>query len=371
MVGASGALFLIMLVAFTHQGKTAIMALLLVPSILPNPPSRPLEALTAPPLQEEVFYPYDARPVRAILYRPRDERRHSAVIFVLGVTPNLEDPTFVRVAEGLARMGIVVMVPDSEELRAGRMVPEEVDSLVAAFQYLQTQPFVDARRVGMGGFCVGASLVALAAEDERINREVAFLNLFGPYYDALDLVKAIAGRRFRYGDQVSPWQPHGLTLEVFTNHLIDSVESPQGRELLRKLLVEEEKLPPEAAEDLLPEGRLVYDLLTVQDPQQVDALVRKLPARTRENLRLLSPSSRIDQLKTKTFIMHDEDDTYIPYVESRRFAEGAINVSEKTYTQFTMFEHMRPQENAGNPFTFLREVVKLSFHLYRVLLQAT
>ena len=51
-----------------------------------------------------------------------------------------------------------------------------------AFQYLKSREYVDSNRVGMGGFCVGASFALVAAADPRIRRDVVFVNAFGPYF---------------------------------------------------------------------------------------------------------------------------------------------------------------------------------------------
>ena len=48
----------------------------------------------------------------------------------------------------------------------GRMEPEDIHNLVAAYQFLSSQDFIDPSRVGIGGFCVGASYSIMAATQE-------------------------------------------------------------------------------------------------------------------------------------------------------------------------------------------------------------
>jgi hypothetical protein len=50
--------------------------------------------------------------VSADLYRPDDNDRHGAVLVVIGAAPRaLEDEQVVRLAESVARAGLVVMLP--------------------------------------------------------------------------------------------------------------------------------------------------------------------------------------------------------------------------------------------------------------------
>ena len=107
----------------------------------------------------------------------------------------------------------------------------EVDNLVHAFQYLQSLDYVDNRKIGIGGFCIGASFALVAATDPRIRDDVVFVNAFGPYFDAKDLFYQITSRSWIYGTQTSPWNPDSLTLQVFANELIETLEDSENVEL--------------------------------------------------------------------------------------------------------------------------------------------
>ena len=75
-----------------------------------------------------------------------------------------------------------------------------------AFQYLRAHDAVDPERVGVGGICTGASMVTVAAQDERIRDHVKFVNFFAGYYDAADFAKAIGSRSRFSDDYVVPWR---------------------------------------------------------------------------------------------------------------------------------------------------------------------
>ena len=165
---------------------------------------------------------------------------------------------------------MVVMVPWSESMTRYKIDPAEVDNLVYAFQYLRGLEYVDPERVGMGGFCVGASLSMVAAQDSRIREDVAFVNSFGGYFDVKDLMVSIASRARFDEDSQEPWEPSRQTLETFRNHLIESVESPEERELLTRVFAHEEEPAPGDVENLSDTGKTVYSLLRGVSKEEAD-----------------------------------------------------------------------------------------------------
>ena len=91
-----------------------------------------------------------------------------------------DDPRVVRLGEGLAKLGLTVMLLQSEQLDADIVEPGEIDRMVGAFEWLEQQPYAGPH-IGMSGFSVGASLLTVAAADVRIRDRVAVVNAFGGY----------------------------------------------------------------------------------------------------------------------------------------------------------------------------------------------
>ena len=199
-------------------------------------------------------------------------------------------------AEGLARSGVVVVIPWLVSQNTERPTSQDIDSLVRAFQHLRSLESVDPDRVGMGGICTGASLLTVAAQDERINSQVKFINFFAGYYDALDLVRAIGSRSRFYGDLLAPWIPDKLTMRLFTNHLIDGVTDPRDRAQLTRVLIDNEAVTQEEIESLSSEAMAVYRLVNGVPPEEVDGLMAQLSPKTVGFLRLISPNTHIDKL---------------------------------------------------------------------------
>src|SRR5919198_625336 len=73
--------------------------------------------------------------------------------------------------------------------------------------YLPARPEVDPSRVGIFGFSAGGSLVLLAAETELGRQQIAFVNIFGAYYDAGDLLRQVAEDRIEADGGSEDWEP--------------------------------------------------------------------------------------------------------------------------------------------------------------------
>ena len=287
------------------------------------------------------------------------------------VPPDRDERRIVALAEGLARSGMVVMIPWLDTQTENRIVPRDIDSLVRAFQHLLTLEHVDPDRVGVGGICTGASMVTVAAQDDRISDNVRFINFFAGYHDALDLVRAIGGRSRFYGDDATPWTPNSLTLRLFTEHLIEGVTDPEDRLILDRVIVRKEPASEDEIMSLSSEGMAVYRLVNGVPREEVDGLIGQLSPETVEFLRIISPSTNIDKLKARVLIMHDRGDRLVPSEESRRLAEALGENSDTYHTEFSFFQkeiQVHADESKGiGPIGYTREAFKFFMHMYNVM----
>ena len=121
---AAAVLVVVLLVAATPQGRAAVRTALFIPQVLPTIPVRPQEWVRPDPVWQKVSYPTANGLAEADLILPAGEGKHSAVLFFLGVAVNepRDDPRLVRLAEGLARSGMAVMMPWTETQVQQRLV---------------------------------------------------------------------------------------------------------------------------------------------------------------------------------------------------------------------------------------------------------
>jgi dienelactone hydrolase len=293
-IGLAVALLLGLLLAW-EPPRVAIQTAVLLPNLLDAGP-KPLGVFSPAPRRASVTYwPVDGSgpdEELAELWLPAwasAERRAGAMLLVFGVN-NLgrNHPAIVRVAEGLARTGVAVLVPDSRTMLDGRLGGDEVDKIAAAFSLLITQPEVDPQRAGIVGFSVGGSLALIAATHPAVEDHVAWVNAFGAYADAATYLSSVASHSY-IGTDGAPvaWQPTPLAREVFFNFMLDQVASadrPRLRDAFEEpILVGERVAPlPDLRARLRPAGRAVHDLLTAPSWEEARRAVDRLPEATRE-----------------------------------------------------------------------------------------
>ena len=186
--------------------RVGIQTAVLLPNLLDAGP-KPLTVFSAEPQRSAVEYrpgTDDGEPELAELWLPSwaaPDRRAGAMLLVLGVNNvGRNHPVVERVADGLARTGVAVLVPDSRVLLEGRLEVGEVDGVVRAFELLAARPEVDPQRVGIVGFSIGGSLALLAAADPRIADEVQWVNAFGAFADASTYLASVAAHAYRTDD---------------------------------------------------------------------------------------------------------------------------------------------------------------------------
>ncbi len=357
----------------TAQGRSAIVATAFLPDLLFSLPVRPVTWVTPDPVREHVAIGYGGgRVIEADLYRPPSGTALGAVVFSMGAPPlDLDDPRLVKLSEDAARAGFVMLVPFSERLDQELILPEEVDALVGAFQYLQSLPYIAPDRVGYIGVSVGASLALLAAADPRIRDDVDFVVAFGGYYDALDTFVALASRRIEYDGLDEKWTPRWHSIKVMARQFIYELGDPRDRDILTTAFVQRKPVSQAQIDALTPTGRAVYDFLTsTGDPERARALIGELPPDAVARLRELSPSRVAGDLRAELFIVHDRGDEFIPYVESRRLRDALQGRVRLHYDEVRFFEHVEPRLNQRSDVLLL-DSVRLIFRLYQLLLRLT
>lgn len=363
--------------------RVAFQTAVLLPNLLDAGP-KPLNLFSEEPRRSSVPYRQAAAGDEtdlAELWLPAwasSDRRAGAMLIVFGVN-NLgrNHPAIARVADGLARTGVAVLVPDSRTLLEGRLEVGEIDGVVRAFQLLAARPEVDRERIGIVGFSVGGSLALLAARDPRIASQVRWVNAFGAYADAATYLASVSAHAYvgPDGDTVA-WTPTPLAREVYLRFLLDQVRDSSDRRALENafgpaILAGERPAPDRAvrAELRTPVAATVHDLLTAGSRADALAAIEELPAVSMRFIDAISPSRHLDGLEADVHLMHETEDHHVPFVESRALARA---VDERgglaAHTEFRLFDHVQPDDLdlvAAAP-----ELVKLLLHV-RTLMEET
>ena len=362
-------LLVALLLSCSRYGRASVASFFFLPDLMAELPVRPVTWVTEKPVVERITLTYGDRTMPADVYRPPDGKQHGAIILSPGAPPlEPDDSRLVRLAGDVARAGLVMLVPYSPDLEEELILPREVDALVAAFEYLERQPYVKPDKIGYFGVSIGSSLALLAAADPRINEDVALVVAFGGYYDTYDLLASITTGVISYDGHEESWNPKWHTVKVMAEQVIARLDDEKDREMLTRIFVDEEPEPTDGRSRLSAEGRAAYDLLENRDPSRVAELVDRLPAAAREWLRELSLAGGLEGLRAETFVLHDRSDRFIPYVESRRLRDALEGRVKLHYTEVNIFEHVEPTANRAAHLLVV-DGSKLFFHVYQILLR--
>ncbi len=363
-----------LLISQNRHGRIAVEAAVYLPDmVLQVPmPVRPVELISSKPTVKHLTISYESRngprEIDADLYVPAHGTGHEGIVFSMGAPPlPLDDPRLKRIAEDAARSGVVMLVPFSDRLDADHIEPEEIDALVAEFQYVQRQPQVNPKRVGFFGASVGGSLALVAAGDPRIANDVQQVVSFGGYYDALQTFGAIATHRIRDGSIDEPWTPQDHAEKVMAQQLIDAVDNPQDRDLLTAMFIDNKPEDPQELASLSPVGRSSYNFLANRDPSAVSALIARLPPQAVAEMNYLSPRTSIANVKAELFILHDRADPYVPYTQSRELKAAVAGRTNVHFDELRLFQHVQPKLDQ-RPEIIAVDSTKLLFRLYQLLL---
>ena len=356
----------VLFIVATPQGRTGFHTALFVSQML-DLPVKPQSWFTDEPLRQKVRYSASDDALVADVYRPPDGRPRAAALLSVGASPHgLDDPNIVMLGDALARAGYVAMLHWSPEMGLrSNMDPSEPGRLVEAFLYMEGLEYVDPDRVGIGGFCVGASLALVAAADPAIRERVNFVNAFGPYFDAEALMLQAVSRTVEYNGESAPWQPHSRTMQFLATELIENLDSASDARILTHHYLDKEEPTPAGRETLTPQGRIAARLLDGVRPDEARELYEMLPAAFHEDLARISPSTYVEDLRARLLILHTRDDEYVPVAESRRLLDATGDRLEARYTEFIGFNHLLPDED--NMLTRLREAFVMYRHMYSIL----
>jgi dienelactone hydrolase len=349
---------IVVLIAW-EPSRVAIQTAVMLPNLLDAGP-KPLNLFSEAPVRSAVPYRTvgsEEEPELAELWLPAwatSERRAGAMLLVLGVNNvGRNHPAVERVADGLARTGVAVLVPDSRVLLEGRLELGEVDGVVRAFQLLAARPEVDPGRLGIVGFSVGGSLALLAAGDPRIADEVRWVNAFGAFADAETYLAAASAHAYRGPDGSEvPWTPSALAREIYLQFMLDIVRDTDDREALdaafRSDIIDGERPSPDAAlRDSLETdtAQTIHDLLTAGSLDRATAAIDGLPRRARSFIDAISPLGQVDAIRSDVHLMHETEDHHVPFVESRALAAALEDAGIlAVHTEFRLFDHVQPDD---------------------------
>jgi pimeloyl-ACP methyl ester carboxylesterase len=269
----------------------------------------------------------------ATVVRPGSGKRWPAIVFVNGATEEGHlHPEVQRLARGLARARLLVVVPELPGLRRGEITLRTLSSLLAVAEATANRPDAEDGRVGLVGVSVGSSLALVAAEDDALNGRVSAVAGIAPYADLKEVARLATTGYIRAGGGLQRYDPDDFVLLAVARSLAASLPAGRDRERLVASLASIPNGRDNPLQDLTlaqdagRPGQALFRLLANGDPLAFDRLWRRLPRRVRAAAGRLSPSSRAERLTMPVELATSPRDDYFPVAESRSLARASSSV---------------------------------------------
>jgi len=262
---------------------------------------------------------------RVYIFRPEGIRVTPFVILVPGFTDKgAADKRITRISRAFAESGIGVAVPDSETMRARIFNSEDVDLVVATFNYLARQDYVEKKRIAICGFSVAGSYSLIAASE--LGKRPLFVLTFGGYYDLKNVAASVISGQVFYKDKTRKWIPGDIPRDVVAGILGDSFKNKNS-------------------------------------PDYVEAkrIISKVSSEKFDELWHLSPISVVDRIRAPVYVLHSRKDDSIPVEESYRIVESLSLNTEVHFTEFSGLSHVTPKD------FFSYDYMKLSWTLLKMM----
>lgn len=325
----------LLLIGLLYHKQLAIhlKIILFLTEQFPQIPVKPLGLITANPEHKKVEFETSNSKVVADLFMPKSAKKRSALIVAMGIKTAEDDkPLILHFADSLARLGYVVFWPRLEVLDKGVSLPEEPETFVKAFEYLEKEPFVNSEKISYMGFSVGSSTAFIAASDPQISQKVHGLIFFGGQFDLFEYILSLASKTYLLDGERIVWNT-----------------AKDGRNHAKGLLV------TKRADALVK----IFD---TNDLEQMKKILSQAPPVEKDTLKKYSPKEYMNKFKARLFILHDKSDTFMPYVESIKLNE-ALKDQVELFLITDLFDHVQPNRPIN-----LGELAKLYGFLYQTFL---
>jgi hypothetical protein len=334
-------------------GRAITRGALLLPEVVTASEPGPLKLLNEPVQHTQTTVPSLGGTVYLDVYAPTTPAppipgAREGLLIIPGVGDNRREPQLINLSESLASAGMVVMNMTTPALLSYDLSRQDSDAVVQAFKALARWPGIGANRIGIFGISAGDALACFAAADPRIRDQVAFITLFGGYFNATSLLRDVGKRALTVDGRIQPWHPQDVPLQVLANVIADGLSPYDGSLLTKSFGPRWKPLTSDQLAQLSPEGAAAYHLLAGDEPDQVDTNLAAFSPQLHSLLNGLSPSQVIDKIHTTIYLLHDRNDQFVPFTESRDFAAALTRIHHPhEFAEFGIFQHVEVREGLG------------------------
>jgi pimeloyl-ACP methyl ester carboxylesterase len=351
------AVVLVLAVVYWPWVSAQARAVVVISSVLDAPILAPaVEAASSEPRFADVRVAGNP----SLVVRPAGEGPWPAVFLVNGTIPEGRKlPGVRRLAEGFARAGYLVVVPDLPGLMEDRITPRTVHETTQVAHAVSTRSDAEDGEVALVGVSTGATLSLLAAEDPALRGKVSLVAGVAPFSDIRTVLSVATTGHYRNSDgEMVRYEATPFLSYVVARSLVAALPPGEDRRTLSDelLSVGRESTHPlsdlrsRPTDDLGPEAKSVVALLANRDPQRFDALYADLPEEVRDDLEVLSPLAGTERIRVPVELATGPHDKYFPPSESYRLERVA---PERTVTVTGVLDHAELNVSPGDVPAFV------------------
>jgi pimeloyl-ACP methyl ester carboxylesterase len=312
-----------LLVSYWSWVDAQVRAAVVISSVLEAPILTPgVEVVSGEPGIEDVTVAGNP----ALVARPAGEGAWPAIFLVNGtVRKGRKLPEVRNLAEGFARAGYLVVVPDLPGLTEDRLTPQTADAATQVTREISGRPDVEDGKVALVGVSTGATLALLAVEDPALRGKVSLVAGVAPYSNIKTVLSLATTGHYRRPDgELVRYEATPFLSYVVGRSLVAAL--PPGEDK-RTLAAELERAGRESPDplsslssrrtDILGAGaKSVVGLLANRDPERFDALYADLPEEVRHDLEELSPLAGTGRIRVPVELATGPHDKYFPTSQS-------------------------------------------------------
>jgi pimeloyl-ACP methyl ester carboxylesterase len=262
----------------------------------------------------------------SLVVRPAGEGPWPAIFLVNGTVPEGRKLPAVRnLAEGFARAGYLVVVPDLPGLTEDRITPQTEDATTQVAREVSARPDAAGGKVALVGVSTGATLALLAAEDPALGGKISLVAGVAPYANIKTVLNVATTGHYRRPDgELVRYEATPFLSYVVARSLVATLPPGEDRRTLSAGLEAAGRESPHPlsglrsrqTDDLGPAARSVVRLLANRDPKRFEALYAALPDETRQDLEELSPLAGRRRISSPVELATGPHDKYFPPSQS-------------------------------------------------------
>jgi hypothetical protein len=337
-----------LVLATVPNGRAALRAALVMPTLLGDSQSVPLKESFAQVTHESVAL--DAKNGNGLLdiYRPSTSSTfvpndRQTLFIIPGVGDHRNDPTYVNLATAFAQTGIVVVLVTTPDLLQGNILPEQNSGIVHAFDYIENYGHgINPQKVGVISVGITGALAASveALPDLLLDNPPVFIGLIDTPDSMINVLRAIGQRGYLSNGTLVSWQPDAAVIQSFATTFANRLPRSDSGIWSNAFVNGQGTLSASQLNRLSPETRAIYHLLAGDQSDRVDDNLAMLSDSIKVTLLFLSPQYYIKQLNLPLYLLSGSQDTEVPVTEGRTFAnELALNHALVQFTETSLFAH--------------------------------